>query len=160
MAVVKGPAQSERIQQLSVFVENRMLELAAIERTLAEHDVQICAISILSAADHAVVRLVVDRPAVAKLALERGGQAVFRSRLLGVALSAADEPEVGIRRVLSALIAAEVRVEYVYSLIVPVGGRSVLAIHVDDVDVAARALRNMGLSLVDQEHLAEPGLAN
>jgi hypothetical protein len=148
--------QSERIQQLSVFLENRMLELASIERKLAERDIPIHAMSLLSAADHAVLRLVVPRPAVAQLELEAGGYKVFRSSLLGVALSAAGEPEIGIRPVLSALIAAEVRVEYVYSLIVPVAGRPVLALNVNDVHVAARALKNMGLTLVSQEQLESP----
>lgn len=142
-----------RIQQLSLFVRNRMLDLASMERALESEAIRICAISLLSAGDHVVVRLVVDRPAVAQETLERRGFQVFRSELLGVALSGGDEPEAGIRRVLSALLAAEVRVEYVYALLSNVDGRPVIALNVDDTDLAARALVNVGLSLVDQDDL-------
>ncbi len=154
MTVASTHQHGRRIQQLSVFIENRTIELAAIERALSADDIRICAISILSAADHAVARLVVDRPAVAQLALETAGFKVFRSELLGVLLSAGDEPEVGIRRVLSALLSAEVRIEYVFSLVTPVAGHPVLALHVEDLDVASRALANAGLALVGQDELS------
>ena len=153
MATIAREPGSDRIQQLSVLAENRTVELGAITRALAEYHVRILAISILAAAEHAVVRLVVNRSAQAILALEGQGYRVLRSDLLGVALPLAEEPEIGIRKVVTALVAAEVRIEYVYSLITPVDGHPVLALHVDDPAVAARALRTVGLSLVDQAQL-------
>ena len=143
-----------RIQQLSVFIENRTLELARIERLLDPDEVRICALSLISAGDHAVARLIVDRPAVAQLALEAEGFTVYRSELLGVRLPARNEPEVGIRRVLAALLSAEVRVEYLYTLITPIAGHPVLALSVDDFEVATRALASVKLPLVDQSDLS------
>src|SRR5436190_11335744 len=110
----------DRIQQLSVLAANRTVALGSIIGSLAEEHIRIVAISILAAGDHAVIRLVVNRPAPAILALERLGYPVLRSDLLGVALPLGDEPEIGIRKVIAALVAAEVRVEYVYALISPV----------------------------------------
>lgn len=153
MATSAREPGDDRIQQLSVLAGNRTVALGLLIGSLAEAHVRIVAISILAAGDHAVVRLVVNRPAPAILALERLGYPVLRSDLLGVALPLADEPEIGIRRVIAALVAAEVRVEYVYALITPVDGHPVIALHVDDAAVATRAIRAAGLSLVDQAQL-------
>lgn len=145
-----------RVQQLSVLLENRVVDLARLERVLERAGIRILAISMLAAADHAVVRLVVDRPAPAQLALEAAGYTVFRSQLIAVLMPEADDGEVGLRRVLRGLLAAELRIEYVYALLHTIAGRSVLAIHVDDPDLAARALGSMGLTLVSQDELAPP----
>lgn len=153
MATSTREPGNDRIQQLSVLAENRTVALGAIMRTLTEGHVRILAISILAAAEHAVVRLVVNRPAPAILALEGHGYQVLRSDLLGVALPLAEEAEVGIRKVIAALVAAEVRIEYVYALITPVDGHPVIALHVDDPAVATRALRTVGLTTVDQAQL-------
>lgn len=141
------------VKQLSFFVPNK---LGALQRILAKLDgepVKICAISILDAADHAVVRLVVNRPAVAMTALTDQGVAVFESELLGIALRP-DRPEIGIRRVLAALLAAEVKVEYVYALIVRVANRPILALHVEDPELAGKVLGDLGLDIVSQDELA------
>jgi hypothetical protein len=158
MATSAPEPGDDRIQQLSVLAENRTFALGAITRALAEFHVRILAISILAAAEHAVVRLVVNAPAQATLALQAVGYKVLRADLLGVALPPAEEPEIGIRKVMAALVSAEVRVEYVYSLIAPLNGRPVLAVHVDDLAVAARAIRSVGLALVDQAHLGWGGV--
>jgi hypothetical protein len=158
MATTAPEPGDDRIQQLSVLVENRTVALGAVTRALTEFHVRILAISILAAGEHAVVRLVVDAPAQATLALQGLGYTVMRSNLLGVALPLAAEPEVGIRKVLAALVSAEVRVEYVYALIAPVDGHPVIAVHVDDLPVAARAIRSVGLTLMDQARLGWGGL--
>jgi hypothetical protein len=154
MPVATPEPGNDRIQQLSVLVANRTVALGEVTRVLAEFHVRILALSILAAAQHAVVRLVVNRPVQAVLALEKLGYQVLRSDLLGVALPRAEEAEIGIRKVVSALVAAEVRIEYVYALIAPVQGHPIVAVQVDDPVLAARALRTVGLSLIDQAQLA------
>jgi hypothetical protein len=56
--------------------------------------------------------------------------------------------------VIAALVAAEVRIEYVYALIVPVEGHPVVALHVEDPALATRAIRSVGLSLGTQAQLS------
>lgn len=142
-----------RIKQLSLFIGDR---LGALHRALTLLDadrIQICALSILDGADHAVVRLIVDRPALAVRLLEEEGYTVYARDLLGVALPHREERDVGLREVLQTLLSAEVKVAYVYSLVVTLNDRSVLAINVEDMDLAERAITGFGLELVDQEQL-------
>src|SRR5215510_10302848 len=131
-----------QIKQLSFFLPNRLGALLRSTRCLETHHVRICAVSILDAADHAVVRMVVDRPALAKEALEAEGHSVFETELLGVALPV--EKGMEIRMILSALLLAEVNIHYIYSLMVQANGRPVVALHVDDLRAAGKVLRAQG----------------
>ena len=57
------------ITQLSCFIENRIGALRHVVGRFEAEGICICAVSILEAADHGVVRLVVDRPDDAKIVL-------------------------------------------------------------------------------------------
>ncbi len=142
-----------RIVQLTIFIGDRLGALHRALQVLDAQHVRICAISILDGADHAVVRLVTDRPRVAARLLEEAGYPVFRRDLLGVALPKPEENKIGIRGVLQSLLSAEVKVIYVYSLVVTVGGRPVLALNVEDMEFAERAITSVGLDLIDQDQL-------
>lgn len=142
-----------RIKQLSLFLPNRLGALGAVVARLDEEQVKLCAISILDAADHAVVRMIVNRPAPAKGALLGAGYTVFETDLLGVALPGRGDDEFGILKVLQALLVAEVNVCYVYSLIVQVDGRPVIALNVDDAEAASHVLTKAGLALIGQEEI-------
>ena len=140
-----------RIIQLSTFLQNRVGMLQGVFRVLEERSIHICAISILDAADHAVVRMVVDRPDTAKEALNRMGHEVFKAELLGVQLPIGKG--INPRHILSALLMAEVNVDYLYPLIVRIDGDPVLAVHVDDLATATKVLRNRGLELIGQDEV-------
>ena len=151
MTEVTRDQTGPHIKQLSFFLPNRLGALLRATRGLEAGNVKICSVSILDAADHAVVRMVVDRPAIALKALQDEGYNVFETELLGVALPM--EKGIGIRKLLSALLMAEVNIHYVYSLMVQSGSHPVLALHVDDARAAEKVLRDQGLELVGQDEL-------
>jgi hypothetical protein len=139
-----------RILQLSIFLPNRIGALQRVVTRLEALDVDIRAIAIVDSADHAVVRLIVNRSDVAKKALADAGYAAFETELLGVALP---DGEFGIRKLLGALLVAEINVHYVYGLLVRVDGHPVVAVHVDSPDSAGRVLRKAGAMLVGQDEI-------
>ena len=140
-----------RVRQISFFLQNRVGALLGVARKLEELNVHICAISILDSADHAVIRMVVDRPSLAKEALLEKGLNVFETELVAVELPI--ERGIGLHRILSALLMAEVNVHYIYSLIVQSNGRPVVAFHVDAMDTASQVLKQQGLILVGQDQI-------
>ena len=153
MLEVTRDQSSPRIIQLSLFLPNRPGALLGVARKLEEDNIHICAISILDAADHAVIRLVVDRPSLAKKALVQSGFTVFEAEVLGVELPT--EKGIGPRQVLAAILLAEVNIHYIYSLIVQCNNHPVLVLHIDDVDVSTviTVLKNHGLALVGQDEI-------
>jgi hypothetical protein len=151
MAEIARDQSDPRLRQLSFFLPNRLGALFRATQNLEKEHVRICGLSLLDATDHVVVRMIVNRPAVAKERLEKAGFSVFETDLLGIALPVAEE--FGIRRVLSGLLGAEINIAYAYALIVQVDGHPVLAIKVDEPDMAARVVRSARLDLVDQDQL-------
>lgn len=140
------------VKQLSFFLRNRVGALLGVVRQLEESNIHICAISILDSADHAVIRLVVDRPSLALHVLQKKALAIFETELVGVEIPVGGK--IGIRKILAALLLAEVNVQYVYSLIVQADHRPVLALHVDDIPTAILVLRNHGLTVIGQDEIS------
>lgn len=136
------------IKQLSVFLPNRVGALLSVTRCLDAYAIRVCALSIQDAADHAVLRLVVDRPGLAQEALITDGYSVFETELLGVQLA-----DRGIRAVLSALLMAELNLHYVYPLIMREHESPVVAIHVEDVEAAVRVLNEAEMPIIGQREL-------
>lgn len=143
-----------RLRQLSFFLTNRLGALRRSVSLLSDQDVRIGGISVLEHADHAVVRLVVDRPDGAAEILAAAGYGVNVTELLGVTLPPG--PRFGMQRVLSVLLGAEVNLWYCYGLILQADGHPLLALHADDLGMAGRVLRGNGFSLVGQDDLVWP----
>ena len=140
-----------RIKQISIFLENRLGALLPITRILESHDIHVCAIDIRDGTDYAVVRLVVDRPTLAEASLSAEGYKVFLSDLLGVAMP--HGRGIGIRKILTALLMAELNVHYVYAVVTHSRTHDVVAVHVEDMDRAAEMVKQHGLQLISQDDL-------
>jgi hypothetical protein len=142
-----------RVVQLSVFLANRLGALRQLVQRLAEAEVRILGLAVLDAADHAVVRLVVDRPAKATSALTEAGYGMCETEVLAVQVPVGARGAV--HKVLSALVGAEVNIAYVYGLLGRLEGRALVALQTDDSSMAERVLRGRGFELVHQEDLAD-----
>ncbi len=126
-------------KQLSLFLENRPGTLAAVCRALARAGINIFAISVLDAVDHAVVRMVVNDPHKAiHLLGDRGVLVIERAVLLLEGRSRPGE----LARVASALAKHKINIEYAYSATLPDAERGAMILRVDDLVKARRVLRN------------------
>jgi len=54
------------IKQLSVFLEDRSGRLTDLTQILAEHEINIAALSLAETADYGIVRMVVGKPDIAE----------------------------------------------------------------------------------------------
>lgn len=142
-----------RIVQLSVFLANRLGALRQVVNRMEEEDVRILGLAVLDAADHAVVRLVVDHPAKATTALTQAGYGLCETEVLAVQVPVGARGAV--HKVLSALVGAEVNIEYVYGLLARLNGCALVALQTDDSGMAERVLRARGFDLVHQDDLAD-----
>lgn len=141
-----------RIVQLSVFLPNRLGALRQTVQRLEQADVGILGLCVLDAADHAVVRMVVDRPAKAKAALAQSGYGACETEILAVCMPPG--PGGSVQKVLSALVGAEVNMQYVYGLLSRTDGTGLLALQTDDCATASRVLQSRGFSLLHQDDLS------
>ncbi|MED5330246.1 MAG: hypothetical protein VX916_03050 [Planctomycetota bacterium] len=151
MADVAERRESHRVKQLSLFLPQRRGELLSVTRILEGQRIRVCALSIIDAADHAVARLIVDRPTLAGTSLIAEGYHIFETDLLCI-----DLPDgVGIAPALKAMLMAELNVSYVYTLQHDFGRKTALALHVTNLVMAEDVATEQGLRLLNQDDLLD-----
>ena len=125
-------------RQLSIFLDNRPGVLAAVCRDLAEHRINIEAITVANLVDHAVVRMVVSDVASAVHLLEERGVLVIVSDVLAIEMP--DRPG-AIAALAERLGRAGVNIDYMYgSSRGSRAGRPAVFVRVADVARARHAL--------------------
>ncbi|MCM8811575.1 MAG: ACT domain-containing protein [Candidatus Omnitrophica bacterium] len=118
-------------KQLSVFLENRPGGLAKICGTLAEAGINILALTIHDTVDHAIIRLLCDRPVKALLILEQLGLYILESDVIVYELE--NKPG-ALAEVARKLARADINIEYAYCSAVPDQGTGCLVIRADEAD--------------------------
>jgi hypothetical protein len=126
----------EPVIQFSVFTANRLGRLHDLISRLATRSVHVLALMVLDTTDSAIIRLVVDDPDHARDLLVHEGFPFTESRLVVVEVNPAD-----LNRLMAALLEAELNINYLYSFIPQPQGKSLLALSMEDNDLAEQALR-------------------
>ena len=125
-------------KQLSLFLENKPGTLAAVCQALADEAVNIHAISVVDAVDHAVVRMVVSDPTKAiHLLGEHGVLVIERDVLMVEGRSRPGE----LAQIAKTLAKHKVNIEYAYSATLPEATRGAMILRVDNLARARRILR-------------------
>jgi len=126
------------VRQLSLFLENKPGTLAAICEALAKERISIHALAVSEAVDHAVLRMIVDKPAKAiHLLGEHGVIVVERDVLL---LTGRNRPG-ELATITRKLANHRVNIEYAYTATPPAATAGVLVLRVDKPGRAARVLK-------------------
>ena len=100
------------IKQLSVFLEDRSGRLTDLTQILAEHEINITALSVAETADYGIVRMVVGKPDIAQKFLREAG---FSVRLTDVVcVNMPDQPG-SLHEVLKILADNDINVDYMYA---------------------------------------------
>ena len=100
------------IKQLSVFLEDRSGRLTDLTQILAEHEINIAALSLAETADYGIVRMVVGKPDIAEKFLREAG---FSVRLTdAVCVNMPDRPG-ALHEVLKILADNAINVDYMYA---------------------------------------------
>jgi hypothetical protein len=126
-----------KIQQLSIFAENKPGHVAGPCRLLAQQGVNIRALSLADTQKFGILRLIVSDVAKATQALETAGHVVKTTEVL--AIEVPDQPG-GLATVLSALDGSPTNIEYMYAFPFGHQGKAVLVFRFDDPDAAIKVL--------------------
>ena len=139
-----------QIQQLSVFIENKPGRLADITEVLANADVDIRAISVADTSDFGILRVIVDRPKEAVLALREHGMTVSLTSVLAVGIP---DEKGSFTKVIRILTNAGVDVEYIYAFVSRDKGKAYVIIRTDKSARATEALVQHGVEILTAEEL-------
>jgi hypothetical protein len=137
-----------KIQQLSIFAENKPGHVAGPCRMLAEQGVNIRALSLADTQKFGILRMIVSDAAKATKALEGAGHVVKTTDV--VAIEVPDQPG-GLAAVLSALDGGPTNIEYMYAFPFGHQGKAVLIFRFDDPDSAIKTLQAKGIAVLSSD---------
>ena len=139
-----------KVDQLSIFLENRSGRLAEVTRILSEAGVNIRALSLADTSDFGILRLIVSDFDTAKAKLKEAGFTVGRTSVVAVEIS--DQPG-GLHNILSTLQEAGINVEYMYAFVQQSGDSAVLIFRFDRTDQGIELLQNNNINVITGEKL-------
>ncbi|HRR34389.1 MAG TPA: ACT domain-containing protein [Kiritimatiellia bacterium] len=135
-----------KINQISLFLENKPGHLNAICRTLAEAQINIVTLSLADTQQFGIVRLIVEEWQKAKAVLEQAGYVVNVREVVAAAVP--DKPG-GMAEILDVVGRAGVNIEYMYAFAFRHGAEAVLVFRFDNPDRAIEALKKAGHDVLD-----------
>ncbi len=139
-----------KVEQITVFLENRSGRLADVAALLAAAGVNIRATALADAADFGILRLIVNETDKAKEVLKAQGFSVSKTHVVAVAVP--DRPG-GLAEILAAIRDARLNVEYMYAFVHRRDVDATIIFRFDDVDRAIASLQAAGLRLLSGEEI-------
>jgi hypothetical protein len=139
-----------KVEQISIFLENKSGRLAEITEILAKNGINIRALSLADTADFGILRLIVDDIEKTARLLKEGGFTVGKNEVIAVVLP--DRPG-GLASILSALQGKNVNVEYMYAFVQRSEGNAVLIFRFDEIEKAIDTLQKAGFKILKREEV-------
>jgi len=137
-----------KVEQISVFMENKAGRLAQITRILGSSGVNILTLSLADTADFGILRLLVSDNDKAYDVLKKEGFTVGRNEVLAIEIP--DRPG-GLADLLESLRVNEINIEYMYAY--RKGDRAVLIFRFDNLDKAISVLPGANFTVLTREQL-------
>lgn len=142
--------RAEAVAQFSVFTPNRLGRLHELINLLGSHNVHVLALTVLDTTDSAIIRFVLDDPDRGRELLHKNGFPFTESIVVVVEVNSPDE----LNRLMAALLEAELNINYLYSFIPHPHGKSILALSMEDNEIAEQVLQRHQFPVLKQADLA------
>lgn len=139
-----------KVEQISIFIENKSGRLAEVTTILGFAGVNIRALSLADTSDFGILRLIVNDRDKAITALKGKGFTVSRTEV--VAVEVPDEPG-GLASILHILDKDSINVEYMYAFVERCGANAVIIFRFDETEKAIAALTQKGFNVLEGERL-------
>lgn len=139
-----------KVEQISVFLENRTGRLSDVTKTLEQNGINIRALSLADTSDFGILRLIVSDNEKAKNSLKEAGFTVGRTTVVPVEVE--DQPG-GLNKILEILSSNDINVEYMYAFVQQSGQNAVLIFRFDRTDQAIELLQESNVKVLKGEEL-------
>jgi len=140
----------DSVVQFSVFIPNQLGRLHALVNLLGSKTVHVLALTVLDTTDSSIIRLIVDDPEGARQLLQSHGFSFAESSILVTELGSSEE----LSKLMAALHEAELNINYLYTFIPHPGGKSMIALSVEDTELAAQALKRHQFPILKQPDIS------
>jgi len=131
--------------QFSVFTPNRVGRLSELIGLFSNQGTHVLGLMVLDTTDSAIIRLLVDDPDAARDLLTRQDFPFIESPVVAVEVTPSD-----LARLMACLLQAELNLNYLYSFISHPEGKSLLALSMEDNELAQDVLRQNQFRVLNQ----------
>ena len=138
--------QPEAVTQFSVFTPNRLGRLHDLIALLSRNKVDVLAMTVLDTTESAILRVVVDDPDRARQLMLEHGFPFTESIVVVVEIDDATK----LNNLMAALLEAELNINYLYCFIPHPNGKSMLALSMEDNEVAEKVLTQHAFKVLRQ----------
>lgn len=139
-----------KVNQISIFLENKPGGLEFVTRVLRDADINIRALSLADTSDFGILRLIVNDTDKAEKALQDEGFTVRRTSVVAVEIP--DRPG-GLHSIMEAISGRDVNVEYTYAFVERSGENAIIIFRFDKSDEAIEVLTEKGFTVLPGEKL-------
>lgn len=139
-----------KVEQVSIFLENKAGRLAEVTRILFEARINIRALAVADTTDFGVLRLIVSNNDQAEAVLKNQGFTVSRTEV--VAVEVPDEPG-GLYNILSKLEQNGINIEYMYAFVRQSGDNAVMIFRFEDIAAATAMFEQNGIRIISGDVL-------
>ena len=139
-----------KVEQISIFIENKSGRLAEITRILGDASINIRALSLADTSDFGILRLIVNDAEKAKSVLKEKGFTVNKTEVIAVEVP--DQPG-GLSIILQALDADQINVEYMYGFVEKFTDKAILVFRFEDINKAQKVLSDNGIKIVAKKEI-------
>ena len=140
-----------KVEQLSIFLENKAGRLAEVTHTIASAKINIRALSLADTSDFGILRLIVDDTEKAKLILKDAGFTVGRTAVVAVEV---DDTPGGLDHILQTLTREGINVEYMYAFVQRGGASATLILRFDRTDQALEVLKTHNIPVISSSEIS------
>jgi len=137
-----------KVEQISIFLENKSGRLAEVTRILGEAGVNIRALSLADTTDFGILRIIVNDTEKAKDVLKKNDFTVGKTEVIAVEVP--DNPG-GLAGILEILKSENLNVEYMYAFVERSGEDAVIIFRFDEIDRAIKVLGDKGITVLPGE---------
>ncbi|HUO76676.1 MAG TPA: ACT domain-containing protein [Thermodesulfovibrionales bacterium] len=139
-----------KVEQISIFLENKSGRLAEVTELLAKSEINIRALSLADTADFGILRLILNDSEKAKKVLKENGFTVGKTEVIAVEVP--DRPG-GLAGILNALQGEGINVEYMYAFVQKSGENAIIIFRFDELEKAIAALQKAGVRILKGEEV-------
>lgn len=139
-----------KVEQISIFLENKSGRLAEVTDVLAKGGINIRALSLADTADFGILRLIVNDTERAKEILKKNGFTVGKTEVIAVEVP--DRPG-GLAGILNVLKEKGVNVEYMYAFVQKSKENAIIIFRFDEIDRAIEGLSSAGVRILKGEEV-------
>jgi len=134
-----------KVEQISIFLENKSGRLGEVTAVLGEAGVNIRALSLADTADFGILRLIVNDTEAATRVLREKGFTVAKTEVLAVEVP--DRPG-GLAGILAIMTRRGINVEYMYAFVERDREHAIIVFRFDGIDKAIEALQGEGIRIL------------